>query len=141
MTRQPQLAVLAVVLRGDHVLLVRRRNEPDAGLWGFPGGKVDLGETILDAAERELTEETGLTAVGMNLIDTLEVIRRADDGGIAFHYVMAAVLCGYRGGDPVAADDAEEAAWHSIQLVMAGGIETSVDVDRVLVKAMAQNDD
>ena len=57
----PRLAVLAVVLRGEQVLLVRRANPPDAGLWGYPGGKVDWGETVEAAALRELAEETGLT--------------------------------------------------------------------------------
>ena len=60
----PRLAALAVTLdQGrNHVLLVQRRNPPDAGLWGFPGGHVEAGETALCAAARELAEETGVIA-------------------------------------------------------------------------------
>ena len=50
---RPVVAVLAVVVQAGRILLVRRANPPDAGLWGFPGGKVEFGETIADAALRE----------------------------------------------------------------------------------------
>ena len=76
MTDNPKLAALAVVIRGDHVLLAKRRNEPDAGLWGFPGGHVDLGETALDAATRELHEETGVTARPLQYLTNIDVITR-----------------------------------------------------------------
>ena len=62
MADRPKLGAIAVVVRNDHVLLARRGKEPDAGLWGFPGGHVELGETALQAAVRELREETGVEA-------------------------------------------------------------------------------
>lgn len=63
MTNHPKLAVLAVVVKDGHVLLVKRKNEPDAGLRGFPGGHVDLGETALDAAARELTKKQAISGI------------------------------------------------------------------------------
>ena len=60
MTRRVELAVGAVVLHHDHVLLVRRSNPPDAGRWSFPGGRVEPGERMADAAAREVREETSL---------------------------------------------------------------------------------
>lgn len=54
----PIASALAVVVRCDSVLLVRRRNRPDRGMWGFPGGKLNDGESTLSAAKRELFEET-----------------------------------------------------------------------------------
>ncbi|MEN7538812.1 NUDIX domain-containing protein, partial [Aurantiacibacter flavus] len=56
--QRPIAATIAVVLREGQVLLVRRANPPDAGRWGFPGGKIETGETIEQAAIRELYEET-----------------------------------------------------------------------------------
>ncbi|MGR3371901.1 MAG: NUDIX hydrolase [Pseudooceanicola nanhaiensis] len=140
MPDHPRLAVLAVLLRGESVLLARRRNEPDAGLWGFPGGHVELGETLAEAAERELREETGLNAIGGRVIDTLEVIRRGDDDSVSHHFLMVAVTCSFRGGEPVAGDDADEVGWFPVHRVMSGGMDVSDDVDRVLVRAMAQSD-
>lgn len=140
MQQHPRLAVLAVVLRGESVLLVKRANEPDAGLWGFPGGHVDFGEELSDAAARELAEETGLTTPGGRLIDTLEMLRDGPDGRPRHHFILCAMLCPYRGGEPVAADDALDARFVPIAHVMTGQIETSEHVDRVLVRAMAQTD-
>lgn len=104
----PRLAVLAIVARGDQVLLVQRRNPPDAGKWGFPGGKVDFGETVFAAAERELLEETGVTARSTQILGTHELILPE------FHYFMVGVLCRYETGTPVAADDAMAARWVSL---------------------------
>ena len=63
----------AVVLWRGHVLLARRINPPDAGLWGYPGGHVDPGETAFQAAARELLEETSVVATPLALLDTLHV--------------------------------------------------------------------
>ena len=58
MTVTPVAAAIGVVLRDDQVLLVRRANQPDAGKWGFPGGKIEPGEPVQAAAAREVVEET-----------------------------------------------------------------------------------
>ncbi len=60
MCASPVPAVIAVVVHDGQALLVRRANPPDAGLWGFPGGKIEFGETVKAAATRELLEETGI---------------------------------------------------------------------------------
>src|SRR5499433_3734192 len=59
---RPIVGVLAVVMRGDRVLVVRRANPPMPGRWGFPGGVLELGETVAQGAMRELFEETGVVA-------------------------------------------------------------------------------
>lgn len=105
----PRLAVLAIVAREDQVLLVQRRNPPDAGKWGFPGGKVDFGEAVFAAAERELLEETGVTARATQILGTHELILPE------FHYFMVGVLCRYETGTPVAADDAMSARWVGLE--------------------------
>lgn len=137
MAHFPRLAALAVTLRGDHVLLARRRNPPDAGLWGFPGGHVDPGETALAAAARELAEETGVIATPRRYLDNVDLILRGPDGALQFHFLLAAVLCDYVSGDPVAADDALDARWWPVADVLSGAMPLSAHVDAVLRRAAA----
>lgn len=132
----PRLAALAVTIRDDRVLLVRRRNPPDAGLWGFPGGHVELGETVLQAAARELAEETGVTATPRRYIENVDMIRHGSDGRLEHHFLLAAVLCDYLGGEPAAADDALDAGWYSIEYVLAGNLSLSDQVAAVLQRAL-----
>ncbi len=133
---RPALAVLAVVLHGDQVLLVRRRNPPDAGLWGYPGGHVEAGETALAAAARELAEETSVRADPLEYLANLDIILRDADGRLEHHFFLVAVLCRYRGGAPQAGDDATHAAWIPVAQVLSGALPMSRDVDRVLRRAL-----
>lgn len=112
---RPIVAALAVVLRGDQVLLVQRANPPDAGLWGFPGGKIEPGETLLEAAARELFEETGVTALPRRAFDALDTYDYAEDGALRRHFVLVAVLCDWQSGEPVAGDDARDAGWVALR--------------------------
>ena len=141
MVTMPKLAALAVMIREDRVLLVKRKNEPDAGLWGFPGGHVDPGETALAAAARELREETGVIGRPLQYFTNVDVIVHDENGGLKFHFLLAAVLCDYLSGDPQADDDASEARWQDVGDVLANRINCSQHVDAVLgiaVSAMAR---
>ena len=132
----PRLGALAVLRRGDGAtLLVRRRNPPDAGLWGFPGGHVEPGETALAAALRELREETGLTATAQGYLDNLDVIRRDPDGRLRFHFLLAAVLCRNPTGRLRAGDDALEARWIGAAELASGRLPLSEGVGRLLARA------
>ncbi len=111
MTQAPVPAALAVVVRGRQVLLVRRANPPDQGLWGFPGGRIERGETVFAAAERELAEETGLAGTAIRLLDALDLLDCAPDGTLRHHFILLAVLCTPGSGAVHAADDALEARW------------------------------
>jgi 8-oxo-dGTP diphosphatase len=128
----PIAAAIAVVLRGARLLLVRRSHKPDAGRWGFPGGKIEPGETVIAAALRELAEETGVSAEPVEVLTALDVIRR--DGAVLHHYVLIAVLCRWRHGEGAAASDAEEIGWFDLAALRRG--ETSADVERVAVMAL-----
>lgn len=132
----PRLAALAVTLRGDQVLLVRRRNPPDAGLWGFPGGRVEPGETALAAAHRELLEETGVIATPLRYLDNVDIIQHDEKGALEYHFLLAAVLCDYISGEPVAADDAMDARWVAVADVLSGKLPQSQGVDTVLQRAL-----
>lgn len=108
---RPVLAVLAVVAREGKLLLVRRANPPDQGKWGYPGGRVELGETLAAAAARELAEETGVVAEALEALTTIDVIERDASGAVRFHYLLVAMRAEWREGEPTPRDDVFAAAW------------------------------
>jgi ADP-ribose pyrophosphatase YjhB (NUDIX family) len=109
----PKLGAIAVVYHNDKFLLVKRKKEPNANTWGFPGGHVELGETALDAAARELMEETGVIGHPERYLTNVDAITRDDTGVVQFHFLLAVVLCRYESGAPLAADDVSDAGWFS----------------------------
>lgn len=131
----PIAAAIAVVVRGDRLLLVRRSHRPDAGRWGFPGGKIEPGETVAAAALRELAEETGVGAEPVEVLTAVDVIRRDADETV-HHYVLIAVLCRWIAGEGAARDDAEEAGWFDVAALAA--LATSPDVERIARLALAR---
>jgi 8-oxo-dGTP diphosphatase len=109
----PMVGVGAVVIDGDHVLLIRRGQEPMKGQWSLPGGALEVGETLLDGVRREVFEETGLEVEPVALIDVLDRIVRDEDGWVQFHYVLVDYLCRVTGGKLCCATDAVDARWAS----------------------------
>ena len=107
----PRLAVGGVVIKDDRVLLVRRGKPPAFGEWAIPGGSVELGETLQQAVERELREETGLIVKAGEICHTFEAVKRDDDGRVRFHYVIIDFTAEYLSGEPIPASDVTEAAW------------------------------
>ena len=138
MIERPIPAALAVVRRGTQFLLVRRQNRPNAGLWGFPGGKIELGESVMEAAVRELQEETGVEAAARDTLTSVDVIIRGQDDALEHHYVLIAILCEYISGEPLAADDVSEAEWFDYEAILANPDAQSPDVGRVARQAMAR---
>jgi ADP-ribose pyrophosphatase YjhB (NUDIX family) len=111
---RPVAGAIAVVMRARDLLLVQRRNPPDAGLWGYPGGKIESGETIMDAAVRELREETGVLGRARRLLTPFDVLRYDAGGELTGHFILLPVLCDWVSGTPAAASDALAADWFSI---------------------------
>jgi ADP-ribose pyrophosphatase YjhB (NUDIX family) len=132
----PRVGVLAIARRGEKVLLVRRRNAPDAGKWGFPGGAQELGETVAAAAVRELHEETGVEAEPSGVLDVVDFIERDEEGRVRFHYALIAVLLDWRHGEGVAADDADELRWLTLAEVDALLASASERVGPIARKAL-----
>jgi ADP-ribose pyrophosphatase len=108
---RPRLAVGGVVIRDDRVLLVRRGKPPAHGEWAIPGGSVELGESLKEAVERELLEETGVRVRAGEICYVFEAVKRDDAERVRFHYVIIDLLAEHLSGDPVPASDVTEAAW------------------------------
>jgi ADP-ribose pyrophosphatase YjhB (NUDIX family) len=130
-------AVLAVVVRDGEVLLVRRRNPPNAGTWGFPGGRIEPGEAIAAATLRELREETGVEAEYLRVLNATDSITGESAAGSFRHYVLVAGLCRWRRGEPVAGDDAADAAWFAIDGLGASPAPLIARVAEFAVEARA----
>ncbi|MGH9000083.1 MAG: NUDIX hydrolase [Acidimicrobiia bacterium] len=106
----PEVAVGAVVRRGDQILVVRRGRGPGTGRWSLPGGRVDFGETLAQAVAREVQEETG---VDVDVGEFLGWVERMGTEPAPYHYVIldfAATLPGPP-GPLVPGDDAGDARW------------------------------
>ena len=115
---RPWVGVGAVVWRDDHVLLIRRGTPPRDGQWGLPGGAQAVGETLYEAAIREVQEETGLAVTPTGIVTACDGISRDEDGRVHYHYTLVEVAASYDGdAEPVAADDALEARWVSLEEV------------------------
>lgn len=106
----PKLGVSASIWRDGKVLLVQRA-KPPMGIWAFPGGHVEAGETLAEAAARELAEETGMTARFRGLLGLYDVIRRDANGLLSVHYVIASYVGIAGSEEPVAASDAAAVTW------------------------------
>jgi ADP-ribose pyrophosphatase len=109
------VAVGAVVFREDKVLLVLRGKPPAEKQWSIPGGCVELGETLQEAAEREIAEEAGIIIQAKNPIYTFDVIERDENGDIRFHYVIVDLAADYVSGELSAGDDAVDVSWISLE--------------------------
>jgi ADP-ribose pyrophosphatase YjhB (NUDIX family) len=107
----PLLGVSAAVFRNGRILVAKRARDPLAGLWSLPGGLVESGETMAEAAAREVEEETGVRAEIVAPADIIEVIRRDDDGIVARHFVIVSFAARWISGEGEISDEAADIAW------------------------------
>jgi 8-oxo-dGTP diphosphatase len=108
---RPIVGVSIAVWRGDRVLIVQRGRPPMMDVWSFPGGRLEPGERLADAALRELAEETSVGAEMAGLVDVVEIITHGEAGQLAHHVVLALFAAQWRAGEPVAGDDARAVAF------------------------------
>jgi 8-oxo-dGTP diphosphatase len=108
----PRVGVGAIVLHEGRVLLVKRGRAPGLGLWSVPGGLVDRGESTVEAARREVEEETGLKVRIAGLVGVLDRVTRDAEGRVRYHWVLIDYLAVPESIDTLAAgSDAAEVRW------------------------------
>jgi ADP-ribose pyrophosphatase YjhB (NUDIX family) len=134
---RPFLAASVAVLRGDRVLVAVRGRGAMAGRYSLPGGLVEPGETLAEAALRELREEVGVEAEIIGFIDHAEVIERDGDARVRHHFVVCAHAARWLRGEPRTSPEAIEVRW-------VGGDElarlpTTPGLGRILQKAFLMN--
>ncbi len=120
----PIPAVGIVCFNDDgQVLLIRRGNPPRQGEWSMPGGKLEWGEKAVDAALRELAEETGVTAEILGLIEVVDgIFTSRTTGDVTRHYVLIDYVAHYLSGTVAAGDDASEARFVALDTIETYGL-------------------
>ena len=118
----PVAGVGGVVIRGREVLFVRRAFPPRQGEWSLPGGRLELGESLVAAVRREVLEETGIEVVVGPLVEAFDRVHRDEAGRVRYHFVIVDFLCRPCGGKLRAGDDAADARWVARGTVAALGV-------------------
>jgi len=128
----PLVGVGAIIIEGDRVLLVKRAHPPLQAQWSIPGGVLEVGELVREAAVREAREETGLAVEPGELLGVYDRILRDPEKRVQYHYVLIDFLCRPVGGDLSAASDAAEARWFTREELPA--LKLAADTQDVIRK-------
>ena len=133
----PLIGVGAVIVSDGRALLIQRGQAPLLGEWSLPGGVLECGETLREAAIREAREETGLTVETAEMLGVYERVIRSDDGRVRYHYVMIDFLCRPVSGQLKAGSDAAAVGWFSAEQLPA--LALTRDANDVVLKGLARN--
>jgi len=135
---RPIVGVGAIVVEDGRAVVVRRASDPLKGHWSIPGGAVELGETLRQAAVREVREETGLVVETGEVLEVFDSITRDTQGRTQFHYVLVDFLCHPVAGELCPATDVSDARWVTLGELPA--LQLSQSAQRLLEKALAKED-
>jgi ADP-ribose pyrophosphatase YjhB (NUDIX family) len=134
--QRPFLAVSAAIARGGRLLVVRRARKPALSLYSFPGGVVELGETIAQAVLREVREETALAIVPVSLAGFREAIERDADGRVQRHFVILCMAARWISGEPMLNEELDDARWVTPEELTA--LQTTEGLAAIATAALAQ---
>ena len=125
----PLVGVGAIIIEENRVLLVKRAHPPLQAQWSIPGGVLEVGELVREAAIREAREETGLTVEPGKLLGVYDRVLRTPEQRVQYHYVLIDFLCRRVAGEIAAASDAAEVCWFAREELAALNLaEDTLDV-------------
>jgi ADP-ribose pyrophosphatase YjhB (NUDIX family) len=130
---RPFLAVSAAIFRDGKVLVVRRARKPALNLYTMPGGVVEAGETLAEAAAREVREETALEIEVLTLAGHREAVMRDKDGRLERHFVIMCFAARWISGEPVLNEELDEARWLAPSEI--GGLRTTDGLAEIVAAA------
>ena len=132
----PLVGIGAVIIEDSRVVLVKRAHPPLQAEWSIPGGVLEVGERVREAAIREAREETGLTVEPGELLGVYDRVLRDATNRVQYHYVLIDFLCRRVAGDLAAASDAAEVRWFSREELPA--LKLAEDTFDVIQKGFAE---
>lgn len=132
----PLVGVGAVIIADGRALLIRRGQAPLLGEWSLPGGVLECGETLRDAAIREAREETGLVVDVGEMLGVYERVIHSADGRVRYHYVLIDFLCHAVAGELKAGSDAADVGWFSREELPA--LKLAYDANDVVIKGLSR---
>jgi ADP-ribose pyrophosphatase len=135
--QQPNVGVGVIIVRDGKVLVVQRGREPGAGTWAFPGGRLELGETLAEAAVREAREETGLEVEPGEVAAVVEFIDRDEQGKVRWHYVIVDLLATPVGGTLQPGDDSVAVRWIGLEEIET--LNLAPRMARIIRKVLADS--
>jgi 8-oxo-dGTP diphosphatase len=131
---RPLIAASVAVIRDGRILLAKRTKPPAEGLFSLPGGLVEPGETLEEAALRELGEEVGVAASIVAFNDHVEVIERDADGKVARHFVIASFVARWVSGQGKPSDETGQVIWAKPNEI--GALRTTGGLARIAARAL-----
>jgi len=134
--QRPYLAVSAAIIRAGKVLVVRRARQPAQSLYTFPGGAVEVGETLNEAAIREVREETSLAIEPVALAGHREVISRDAQGRVERHFLILCLAARWRSGDVKLSEELDDARWVTPEEI--SGLRTTDGLTDIAAAAFAR---
>ena len=132
----PLVGVGTIIIEDGRVVLVKRLHPPLQAEWSIPGGVLEVGELVRDAAIREAREETGLIVEPGELLGVYDRVLRDAEKRVQYHYVLIDFLCRRVSGDLAAASDAAEVRWFGWEELP--GLKLAEDTVDVIRKGFAK---
>ncbi|MCF8474121.1 MAG: NUDIX hydrolase [Emcibacter sp.] len=131
---RPYIGVGVVVIKEDSVLLIKRSKPPKPDSWSIPGGMQEIGETVIEAACREVMEETAITIQNLSFLDIIDYIDQDENNAIRHHYTLVDYGAYYHSGTLNAGDDARDAKWVPIDKLCDYNLW--IETEKIIHKAL-----